>query len=471
MFDRYRNIIIGVAVLIAAVVGAQIYLSKDEKVGLYQHIRKAEKYMEEGKYEKGLFYLHKAYEEAPRSEKIRQDLMAGYIEYARFLYEIGDTASALDYMSMAYEMDPESLPVMNDLAYYYATKAVENARQGDRALAVMDLEDAKALARKSGKIRTNIANYLFNKALEARGRNDRNTLFLCLNASHDLKPRFESLDFLGQFFYEKNDLERAIFYWEKALAVRSGDVKMIVKLRKARNEMDLESKMKKTQTPNFEVSLYSDHDIDIGKLESFLGETYDLVGKDLEYYPPPGTRIIFYSEDDFREVFQKEGIIRAFYDGSLRIAVTGDIQDIFLPGIIAHEYTHAVVSIITDNRCPVWLHEGLAVYQQSRYMPIQIPYVMIAVSEGRRLTIDEIEEGFKDINDQNIVGLSYEGAYMAVKFMLEKWGWSGVRGLLDKIKEEGHFSNALDEQLYISVKTFEDMWNEYLAAQILSERS
>jgi len=95
-------------------------------------------------------------------------------------------------------------------------------------------------------------------------------------------------------------------------------------------------------------------------------------------------------------------------------------------------------------------------------MPMPLEYLKDVLREGRKLTIQDLQDGFSRIDNQEVVGLSYEGAYTVVLFILDKWGWAGMRSLLESIKKEGHFSNALDEMFYISVPMFEEMWNEYL---------
>ena len=131
---------------------------------------------------------------------------------------------------------------------------------------------------------------------------------------------------------------------------------------------------------------------------------------------------------------------------------------------MTHEYTHAVISMMTDNKCPVWLQEGIAVFEQSRYMPVALTYFKnTGRDEEKRLSINGLESGFLDVSNTEALGASYEGSYTAVLFILDKWGWAGLKGMLQLIKEGQHYANAMDEEFYVSVKVFEDMWNEYIA--------
>ena len=471
IFDSKKNLLIVSLAVAAMAVSFFIHIGPAAKLGLYEHVRKADGYIAEKKYKKALSCLHKAFETSPESKSIGTELVNGYLAWARHLNSEGDVDLAIEKMTIAYELMPSSLTVMNDLAYYLSSRAVERSFEGSAILAKEDLDIAIILAAESGKIRTNIANYFFNRAIDARDRKDQDTLFLCLETSYDLRPRFETITFLGLSFYDCGELEDAIFYWDKALALRPDDLDVQRNIERAEKEMLLEDSGETLSTMDFEVVIYREDGGDSGYLEEQLLDVYNTVGSDLEYYPPPGTRIFVYDENNFRDIFKKDGIIRGFYDGNVRIALGEDLAETFTTGVVAHEYTHAVLSAITENRCPVWLHEGIAVYEQSRYIDIGTENVEEVLAGGGRLSLSEIEGCFGDLRNRKALATAYEAAYMAVLFMLDEWGWQGLRDLLQGIKEEGHYANAIDEMFYISVSTFEDMWNNFAKDQLLPEPS
>jgi len=133
-----------------------------------------------------------------------------------------------------------------------------------------------------------------------------------------------------------------------------------------------------------------------------------------------------------------------------------------IPVILSHEYTHAVISMMTNNNCPVWLHEGIAVYEQSKYDTLNLSYLETFINNGGIVSLEELEKGFTEHENREILGVSYAGSYMAVSFILDKWGWPGLRGLLARVKEGKHFANAIDEEFYLSTEAFEDMCNKYI---------
>ncbi len=463
-----RNLLIAGIAVAVAVMAFIADPARMAKPGLYQYVRRAEKYIEEKKFDRAIRYLYRAFDTAPESEALKLELVRGYLEYAAYLFSRGDVAGAIRKTAYAYEVMPESVPVVNNLAYYISVRGVQKSVEGDSPSAGEDIKIALMLAETSEKTRKNIANYFFNRALDAMDRKDRTTLSMCLDASYELDPRPETLFLSGLSFYEQRNLEKALSIWNEALSMRPEDDRVREKIERVEKEISLGHKRSGHTFFDLEIILYLDHKIDWQDLEIHLAEVYSTVGQDLGYYPHEGTGIIMYDEKDFRDIFQKDGMLRGFYDGNIRIAVSGPWQDALKTGILAHEYTHAVLSALTENRCPIWLHEGIAVYQQARYMDISLGELADKVRRGEVLSISGIDGYFSRTDDHTLVSLAYQGAYSAVIFIIDEWGWSGLRRLLAGIREQGHFANALDEKFYISVPTFERMWNDFLRKKFAS---
>ncbi len=469
VLDSRRNFLIAGVTVAAAVASFFVQLGPAAKPGLYEHIREGEKHIKAGRYEKGLFCLHKAYEEAPESVAIGERLAEGYLEYARHLKSEGQLELAIEKAATAYEMTPLSLPVINDLSYYLSVRAAERAFQGDFQSAGEDLEIVSILADGSGFVRTNAANYLFNQAINARDIKNTEALMFCLEASYNLRPSFETIVFLGMSFYDEGDLDQAALYWKEALAIKPESEEVRRNLEKTEKEMSLAGKMETFSTPDFDIVVYGAEIGDEELFENTLQEIYKNTGDSLGYFPRPGTRIVIYEEKDFREVFQKSGIIRGFYDGSIRIALPEDASGASQKVILAHEYAHAAVSALTENRSPVWLHEGVALYEQSRYLEPGTARLKEAVKNGQLFTLSEVEGSFGSEEDYDSLALAYEAAYSAVLFILDEWGIGGLKELLEGIREAGHFANAFDERFYTSLTEFEKMWNDFLKKRYFGE--
>lgn len=458
-----------VSLLVIALFGVFLYVFRGNKkqIAPYEYIRRAYAYMDNGKYEKGIALLHKAYDALPESDNIRNNLMHGYLRYALTLDKEEKTDSALDLLSTAYDIDNKNLDVIRNLAYLYCQQAISYSRSFKGAQAMDHFHKGIDIAMRSKRARKSISNYLFNMAVEAYNENDHNTVILCLRSSYTLWNRFGTLKFLGQHYYRKSEPERALFYWEKAEALDSENEEIKDRLEMVRKDIAVNQEMKDIQTQYFNIKIHRQYEINVNELEEMLKTVYVDVGRDLKYYPPKHTPIIFYSEEDFKDIFKQPYIVRALYDGSIRFPIYISIEDPAFIATMAHEYTHAVVSIITENRCPTWINEGVACYEQSKYVPMDLRQLNKFLEEGNVLSIQLLQEGFESLGDDFKTVLSYQGSYTAVSFMIDKWGWNGFLDLLGKIRDGRHYANAIDEEFLISEETFEKMWNEYVKEKIL----
>ncbi|MFH1412073.1 MAG: hypothetical protein ABIG55_05445 [Candidatus Omnitrophota bacterium] len=436
--------------------------------GIYEYVREADKYMEQDNYDQALYVLHEGYETALDSKEMQDQLVRGYVKYSRFLDDKGELDEAIDKMEMAYEMHDKNALAIHELSYLYAKKAVKYSEEGRAEDALALSIKAVDTAMQSKKVRKNISIYFFNRGVEAFQRNDDPTVLLCLNASYALKKSFMTLDMLARYYYRKGDLNRALFFWKKAKETEPDNADIDGKIEKVRKEIELEAGKRTVETEHFDIQFYGNNNVDVEALARTLDGIYKEVGDDLRFYPPGITPLVFYREDDFREIFKQAGIVRAFYDGAgIRISVNADYNDPLFPGLAAHEYTHAVLSILTNNECPIWLHEGIAVLEQDKYIPSTLMYVFNEIGRGKELSLEYIDGGFSEKEDEERLALSYEAAYTAVLFILDKWGWDGLRGLLDRIGKGTHYANAIDEEFYVSRGGFEKMWNEYLKSDSL----
>ena len=82
--------------------------------------------------------------------------------------------------------------------------------------------------------------------------------------------------------------------------------------------------------------------------------------------------------------------------------------------------------------------------------------------DSAKFTIQSLYAGFNHKDDpEEKVRADYALAYSAVKFIINNWGMSGISGILERVKSGKHFTNAIDEEFFISEKEFERRWKNY----------
>ena len=137
---------------------------------------------------------------------------------------------------------------------------------------------------------------------------------------------------------------------------------------------------------------------------------------------------------------------------------------------LAHEYTHLVVSRISHDTVPVWLQEGLARFEQTRWR--RPPEISLAATEqalltsalrkGRLITFDEMHPSMAKLPSQEAAALAYAEVYTLVGFMQKKIGYKGIRDALISQRDGKTARRAVAEALGMSWPAVEKEWHTHL---------
>jgi tetratricopeptide (TPR) repeat protein len=137
---------------------------------------------------------------------------------------------------------------------------------------------------------------------------------------------------------------------------------------------------------------------------------------------------------------------------------------------LAHEYTHLLVSRISQDTVPVWLQEGLARFEQVRWR--KAPGVTLTNSEqsmlatalkkGRLITFDEMHPSMAKLPSQDAAALAYAEVYNLVGWMHTKVGYKGIREILASQKDGKSARRAVSEAIGQPWPAIERSWQASL---------
>ena len=137
---------------------------------------------------------------------------------------------------------------------------------------------------------------------------------------------------------------------------------------------------------------------------------------------------------------------------------------------LAHEYTHLVVSRISHDTVPVWLQEGIARFEQTRWR--RPPEVVLAATEqsllsgalrkGRLITFDEMHPSMAKLPSQEAAALAYAEVYTLVGWMHKMIGFKGIRDSLIAQRDGKSARRAVAEVLSLSWPAVEKEWHAHL---------
>ena len=137
---------------------------------------------------------------------------------------------------------------------------------------------------------------------------------------------------------------------------------------------------------------------------------------------------------------------------------------------LAHEYTHLVVSRLSHDTVPVWLQEGIARFEQTRWR--RPPEVELSASEqalltsalkkGRLISFDEMHPSMAKLPSQEAAALAYAEVYTLVGWMQKKIGFGGIQAALIAQRDGKSARRAVAEALGMTWTAVEKEWHASL---------
>lgn len=432
--------------------------------GSFEYVRRGEDLLEKKQFTRAIAEFEKAYGISPDNEDVQSNLIYGYTEYAR---SIGskDYDKALEYLKKAAAIRLDEYTAQN-FAVMQTDAAFEAAKSGRRALALEGFGLSREAVDGFTRAAKNLSVWLFNKGVEARNAHNDELAILCVKESLLINEEPLAFEFLADLYYGSNDFDGAIFYYKRSLASLN-EPRVAEKLSKVEREAAISSSLKRASSPHFEFRYEEGLIVDTSVVTDVIEKAYESVGKALDLFLKDATTVYIYSEKNFRRIFKLPDMVRAFYDGNIRMPYPDGVKEKeALRQYLFHEFTHAVVSAKTENRCPEWFNEGLAVWQQAgKIMPEGVIPALNEMVESD-VSLADLDAAFKGEASGDIAKY-YLYSYSVVLFIIDEWGEVAIRKLLDRIKNGQHIINAIDDQFLMSEREFEGRWRSYASSKLI----
>jgi tetratricopeptide (TPR) repeat protein len=263
---------------------------------------------------------------------------------------------------------------------------------------------------------------------------------------------------MGEIYYQRDDIDKALGYWEKSLGLEPGDQELRRKFLKASKELETHKGFNREATRHFIVQYEGGENSEIGrKIVDILEDAYSQIGGELSYYPGRELTVILYSNQQFKYVTDGPSWSSGIYDGKIRIPIGGLKGDEpMLRNILFHEYTHSLVRSLTD-KCPAWLNEGLAQYFERKDKERAKMVMKELLKRKSNAPLELLEGSFLGLN-KNQAELVYTESLSAVNYMIERYGTYRVKEILLELSRGNSIDESFRSAIHISYKEFESDW-------------
>jgi tetratricopeptide (TPR) repeat protein len=147
---------------------------------------------------------------------------------------------------------------------------------------------------------------------------------------------------------------------------------------------------------------------------------------------------------------------------------------------ISHEYMHYLIVKLTSNKAPIWFHEGLAKYEETRwrngpsYLSLLYETLLAhALTERKLIDFDRMEPSLIRLETPEDVQLAYAQAASAIEFIIAKSGHEKLREIMNRMTgaTTRGASEAIREVLGLQFSEFEENWKSFLASKGFKEVS
>ncbi len=132
-----------------------------------------------------------------------------------------------------------------------------------------------------------------------------------------------------------------------------------------------------------------------------------------------------------------------------------------------HELTHLVVHQMTFNPyndLPVWLNEGLAMYNEGLLDPAYAGLLVEAVTKDTLISVRTLASPFS--TDSNLAVLSYAQSYSLVEYLVTTYGQSQMLELLTTFSQGSGYDEALKKVYGFDMDGLNAKWREYITAKV-----
>ena len=185
-------------------------------------------------------------------------------------------------------------------------------------------------------------------------------------------------------------------------------------------------------------------------LES-LEAAFTAITKDLGYAPPRKVRIELYgtpralakvSSLPESAVKTTGTVALCKYDRLLVTSPRALVRGYEWQDTLAHEFTHLIVTRKTRDSVPIWLHEGIAKYLETRWRGAaglaldggQEAMLLKAAKNGKLVSFERMSPSIALLPSQEEASLAYSEVFTFIQFVDKRLGMAGLRGILEAMK-------------------------------------
>ena len=209
-----------------------------------------------------------------------------------------------------------------------------------------------------------------------------------------------------------------------------------------------------------------------------MEKSYQVLGKILGYFPKEKVRIEIYPDRipfsrisplTLKDIMTSGTVALCKYNRIMMISPGSLVRGYSWMDTLSHEYTHYLLSSKSYNNAPLWLHEGIAKYLETRwrkdanYMtPIMETILADGLANDYMVALEDMMPSLAKLKNAEDVQLAYAEVATMVDYMVQQNGETVLAQLATALAEGSPFEKALETLIGKSLNEFQTDWKKHM---------
>jgi tetratricopeptide (TPR) repeat protein len=302
-----------------------------------------------------------------------------------------------------------------------------------------------------------------------------------------------ALEFDGRVKFYQGRYTEALTSLDRTLAIDSKDPRRQAMRLLTQLTVDVHKSLKRHDSAHFILFVDDKRDGILAPLAlEALEKSYEAIGAELGYYPKEKVRVEIAPDATSFNAISTLSLRDIEETGAVGICKFNKLM-IISPRVlsfgyrwldsISHEYLHYAIVGLTNNQAPIWLHEGMARFYETRWRkpapeakdaaedyltPANQTLLVQALQKNQFVGFKKMEPSLIHLDTPEQVQLAYAEAASAVDFINQSKGRAGMRELLATLNDKPT-PEAIEKVYGMSFDAFEAGWRNFLKAKGLKE--
>jgi tetratricopeptide (TPR) repeat protein len=298
------------------------------------------------------------------------------------------------------------------------------------------------------------------------------------------------LDLAAQVAFHRGDYPEALKLMKSAIEVGGGDEKRKGFALFIEQTIGVVTPFKRYESAHFVISLDERQDgILVDYITDTLEKTYQVTAQQYGFQPRekirvevlPDARAFYYASTlSARDIEVTGAVGLTQFNKLMLLSPRTLVYGYRWLDALSHEYMHYLIMKLTANKAPIWFHEGLAKYEETRWRngpsylsPLYQTLLAHALADGKLIDFDRMEPSLIKLETPEDVQLGYAQAASAIEFIIAKAGHPGLAEIMNRMGTytDRGASAPIKVVLGLSFQEFEGNWKEFLKSKRLKEMS